>query len=452
MESAYLQLRDLRDSLNPKEKIGNSGRILISKTPNKNDEQQFDEHSRFLNSEAYSNIKTIIFEIFSDDDLLFTILQKLPQFGQSLFEFFLENFFNPFSNLHESSFRSNFLLIRLLKEEIPFLKINFEDEPFSLKFLIFFFKENAFMQSFLKKITEKCLKFLLSNKENLEIHPTRIKEHFKNRHTIHSQRPCIKDQVFHKYKPDAIFHDETCSPSKTMGFLTRDDPIPKNEFDNFEMDLIEETDNESLAKSINTSIKIELKEFNDPQMIRFRKKNIEIIKKSIDLLLEGFEDGINLLPKTCSHLLNELIKEYANKGDKFLILGYFFMEYGVLRQINEDFEDFDMKGKMKLNSFLRVVSKIVRDETSDEIEDFEDFTNKKKEKLADIYYRMLNLHQVCKEKENKIEKCQLETFMLNLETADRLTNYIIENEGNFGNCPRIVKYAKKLIFLYIFFY
>ena len=60
LESAYLQFRDLEESTHLKEKISNCGRLLLLKTKNSNDEK-FYEHEKFLSSEAYNNMKWIIF-------------------------------------------------------------------------------------------------------------------------------------------------------------------------------------------------------------------------------------------------------------------------------------------------------------------------------------------------------------------------------------------------------
>ena len=361
----------------------------------------------------------------------------------------MENFFIPFEKVENISFRSNLILVKFLKAEIPSLKVSFEEQPFSLQFLLAYLKKNPLIQAFLHKIIEKCLKFLNANKENLEIQPTKIKELFKNRHTVHSHRSNINDNVFHVYKPDAIFH-EIENPSKTMGFLTIgiQEEAAKEEFDNFEINMTEE--NESFSKNIsNNIIQNELKDFTDPQMIRFRKKNIEIIKKGIEILIEGFEEETVMIPKAFYHLLNEIIKVYEN--EEYYAMGFFFVECGVLRQINEEFESIDKKRKFNLDSFIRVMNKIVKDENCDEIDEFQEFANKKKEKLIEIFKSILN-EQTIENEDEKKEKCELEAFLINLESVERLINYIVDNENIFqSSSQRLLKHAKWYILIIIFF-
>lgn len=440
-----MRLKDLKETTISNEETRKSlyPRLLLSRNCGKTQEK--DEEQEFF-AEILGLLRSTLFEIFEKPDFFKQILQKLPQNSDNL-DYFLENFIvNP---AETSDFAPISLLSSLFRDISPKSADFRATFCAPMRFLQVFCRESSEIQRFSFKKFEKLLDFCAKHRENLEIDATKIKEIFKNKVSanVHHTHPGF--DVVNKFKPDFVDFDLLeLAPlaSKTVVFPSNSKDF-QGEVANFELNLSE--DSESQEKSSEN----EENSLKDPQMLRFRRKNVEIVKKAVEILWEIFRECSKEMPIFVKKMLKSLISgEIIGKKEIFVSV---LLDFCVFQHFLREFERISAEkaAKCNISSIITVVKSIFEGKSPGFCEDFEEFIEQKREELGEICEKIdENLKENAERHEN-IEKTSINitSFLINIENIDKLMGLMQENEEFFlAKSSRLVKNCKTFEFSLVF--
>lgn len=404
--------------------------MLLSRSCEKTLEND-EEHTFF--AEILGLLRSTLFEFFEKPEYLQRFLQqKIPQ-NCDLQDFFLENFLINPAESHESlkfSFFSAFF------QEIPAV---------SLQFLKVFCLKSPEIQRFVSSKLYKLIDFCVKHRENLELDATKIKEIFKNKAaaTVHHTHPGF--EVLNKFKPDFVdFELLELAPLavKNAGFSAKNKEFGE-ELTNFELNLseeggIQEKSQENLEENEEETLK-------DPQMLRFRRKNVETVKKAVQILWEVLRECAQELPGFLRKMLRSCAcGEKRAKNETFVSV---LMDFCVFQRFLSEFErtSAEKTQKYSASSINCVVKCIFEGKKTAAFNDFEEFIEEKRQELREICEE---IEEKLRENAEEEEKCEensvnLKSYLVNIENIDKIVGFMLENEEFFSaKNSRLVKNCK----------